>query len=332
VACGWFQTLGDVRADCREFAESNAVHEPGTPFPCQPTSSLPTVDIKKASVREGAFIVTVPDVNSGATGTLDLLLRKKGTTTEYVVLKTLTNQAPGDVTISLDDIMNHDTTPLDGHDTKQYDKVAARWQAGTIDLTSGDKNLDVHAVEVLARRRISNYFSPTWGGTWGGNSLQKGVYPSGLFPAGLQNVARQTEFLNALDPQNEGLAMDGNTVIRDQIRPAHQGFNRVIYLNGNDQGYIEKPDRDQDNASSPSVQLLRATSVAVRTNADRLRYEDELYIPEFSIRTVDDSGGLHGNTDQIDVWRGQGDQALQTTVDNFGVKRRTCLKIIRPTP
>jgi hypothetical protein len=44
---------------------------------------------------------------------------------------------------------------------------------------------------------------------------------------------------------------------------------------------------------------------------------------------VDDAGGLHGNTDQIDVWRGQGDETLQTTVNNFGLRNRTCLKIIK---
>jgi len=290
-------------------------------------------DIETASIRSGQFVVNVPDVNQGATGTLDLIICRQGSTTEEVILKTLSSQAPGQVTITLDEIMNQDPSPLDGHDSRRYDRVKARWRVGNIDATSADKNLDVHAVEVLARRRISNYFSPTWGGTWGGNSLQKGVYPAGQFPAGLYNAARQTEFLNALDPANEGLAMDGNTVIRDQVRPAQAGFNRVIYLNGTDQGYIENPDRDQDNASSPSVTLLRATSVAVRTNADRLAYDEEVYIPEFSVRTVDDSGTLHGNTDQIDVWRGQGDQTLQNTVDNFGIRRRTCLKIIQaPTP
>jgi hypothetical protein len=286
-------------------------------------------DLETASIRNGQFVINVPDVNQAATGTLDLIIRRQGSTTDEVILKTLTNQAPGRVTITLDDIMNHDPSPLDGQDTRRFDRVKARWRTGAVDVSCVDKNLDVHAVEVLARRRVSNYFSPTWGGTWGGNSLQKGVYPAGQFPAGLYNTARQTEFLNALDPQNEGLAMDGNTVIRDQVRAAQNGFNRVIYLNGNDQGYIENPDRDQDNASSPNVTLLRATSVAVRTNADRLAYDDEVYMPEFSVRTVDDSGTLHGNTDQIDVWRGQGDQTLQTTVDNFGIRRRTCLKIIR---
>ncbi|MEI6914570.1 MAG: hypothetical protein WCL39_05505, partial [Armatimonadota bacterium] len=291
-------------------------------------------DIESASIRNGQFVVNVPDVNQDAIGTLDLIIRRQGSTSNEVILKTLTNQAAGRVTITLDDIMNRDPSPLDGEDTRRFDRVKARWRTGSIDVTSGDRNLDVHAVEVLARRLVSNYFSPTWGGTWGGNSLQKGVYPAGQFPAGLYNAARQTEFLNALDPQNEGLAMDENTVIRDQVRPAHNGFNRVIYLNGNDQGYIENPDRDQRNtATASTVSLIRATSVAVRTNADRLSYQtaDEVYIPEFSVRTVDDSGTLHGNTDQIDVWRGQGDQTLQNTVDNFGIRRRTCLKII-PAP
>ncbi|MEY4484142.1 MAG: hypothetical protein RL693_1594 [Verrucomicrobiota bacterium] len=300
-------------------------------------------DIEKASLGDGQFVVNVPDILSGATGTLDLIFKKQGG--GEVIARTIQNQAPGKVSIALDDILTGTTgtpvKPFDNQDAAKFDKLYARWRVGTLDLKTSDKTFDdvplnnqtvkVAAVEVLALRKISNYFSPTWGGTWAGNSLQKGVYAAGSFPSGLANVARQTEFLNALDPQNEGLAMDGNTVIRDQIKSAQAGFNQVSYLNGSDYGYIEKPDRDQDNASSPSVQLLRTTSVAVRTNADRLRYDDAIYIPEFKVRTVDDSGGLHGNTDQIDVWRGQGDQALQTTVDNYGVQQdRTCLKIINP--
>jgi alpha-tubulin suppressor-like RCC1 family protein len=295
----------------------------------KPRLLLP-VDVEKASIRAGEFIVMIPDINSGATGIVDLLLKRQGSSTEQIVWKTFSNQLPGRITITLDDIMDRDPSPLDSQDAKRFDRVAIRWRTGNIDVTSGNRNLDVYAVEVLTRRKISNYFSPTWGGTWAGNSLQKGVYAAGTFPTGLINVSRQTEFLNALDPLNEGLAMDGNTVIRDQIQPAQPGFNQVVYLNGTDRGYIEKPDRDQDNASSPSVQLLRPTSVAVRTNGDRLRYNDEVYVPEFAVRTVDDSGTLGGNTDQIDVWRGQGDQTLQNIVDNFGIRRRTCLKIIVP--
>jgi hypothetical protein len=313
---GKFKVQGDLGSGYKDAPEEKTV-------------KLVPFDIEKASIREGQFVINVPNISNGATGTLDLIIRRQGSTTEEVILKTWTNQAPGKVTISLDEIMNHDQSPLDDHDATRYDRVVARWRVGTVDVKSGDKNLDVNAVEALNLRRISNYFSPTWGGTWGGNAIQKGFYAAGNFPNGLQNVTRQTEFLNALDPQNEGLAMDGDIVVRDQIRPAQVGFNRVIYLNGS-QGYIEKPDRDQDNAASPNVQLLRAASVAVRTDADRLHYNDEIYIPDFSIRSVDDSGTLHGNKDQIDVWRGQGDQVLQTTVDNFGLKRRTCLKIITP--
>lgn len=289
-------------------------------------------EVRNASIREGQLTVIVPNITSGTLGTLDLVLRRSGSTTAQVVLRTLTNQAPGNIDISLDDIMDHGQSPLDGHDTERYDRVSARWRVGAVDITSGDKNLDVHAVEVLENRLISNYFSPTWGGTWGGNLLQKGVYPAGNFQAGLQNVDLRTEFLNALDPLNEGLAMDGNTVIRLHQHPAQQGYNRVEYLpvGSGVYGYIENPDRDQDNASSPSVVLLRATSVAVRTDADRLAYDDEVYVPSFSVRTVDDSGTLHGNTSQIDVWRGQGDGTLRDVVNAWNNPTRTCLKIIQP--
>jgi hypothetical protein len=286
--------------------------------------------IEKASIRDGEFVINIPPINGATSGTLELFLKVQNSATERVTFKTLTNQATGRVVVRLDDVMNKAESPLDNQNGKKFDRVSVRWRAGTTDITSGDVKLDVFAVEVLGARRISNYFSPTWGGSWAGNLVQKGVYAAGTFPNGLFNASVKTEFLNAIDPQNEGLGMDGDTVLRDQVQPAQQGFNQVIYLNGNDRGYIEKPDRHQDNASSPSVRLLRATSVAVRTNADRLRYDDEVYVPSFSIRTVDDSGGLHGNVDQIDVWRGQGDQTLQDVVDNFGIVGRTCLKIVKP--
>lgn len=289
--------------------------------------------VQSASIRKGLFTFVVPDLNNGATGTLELYFRKKGSSSEDVLVRTLSNVSPGQTSMVLDHFMNQDPSPLDGHNAKQYDRVKARWISGSFNQTSGDHPLDVHAVEVLARRRLSNYFSPSWLGTWGGNTLQKGVYAANQFPSGLRHVSLKTQFLNSIDPMNEGLGMDGGSVLRLHVRAAQTGYNRVSYLNGSDHGYIEKPDRDQDNASSPSVRLLRATSVAVRTNADRLVYDDELYIPEFSIRSVDDSGGLNNNTDQIDIWRGQGDQALLSVVNNFGdSRRRTCLKIIRPTP
>lgn len=293
-------------------------------------ATLTPVTVDTAEIRNGQFVVKVPNVPAGVTGTLDLLFRRQSSETGDVVVRTLTGQAAGDVTITLDSFMNQDPSPLDGFDTRRYDRVQARWRSGTIDVRSGDKKLDVHAVEVLTRRKISNYFSPTWGGTWGGPVLSKGVYAAGTYPGGLYSANRNTNFLNALDPGNEGLAMNGTTVIRDQVRAAVAGFTRVSYLDGVNYGYIEFPDRSQDNASSSHVTLLRATSAAVRVNADRLNYngQEEVYVPGFSVRTVDDTGGLHGNTDQIDVFRGQGDQTLQTTCNNFGIRNRTCLKII----
>jgi 3D (Asp-Asp-Asp) domain-containing protein len=198
---------------------------------------------------------------------------------------------------------------------------------------SEDKPLDVGTVEVLARRRISNYFSPEWNGQWGGPAKTIGVYAT--WP-NVTPVTKNVNLFNAMDPAAEGLGMNGAVVIRFQRRPAVGGISRWI---GNVDGqgyYVENPDRDQANTSSAAqnagLLFLRATSVAVRTDADRLAFGGRIYIPEFKVRTVDDSGGLHGNRDQIDVWRGQGDQALKNIVDNWGdaqgVKIKTCLKII----
>jgi hypothetical protein len=132
---------------------------------------------------------------------------------------------------------------------------------------------------------------------------------------------------------NEGLAMDGNTVIRLHEQPVQRRFRPVEFLpvGSGRYGYIEFPDRDQRNtASGSTVQFLRDTSVAVRSNADRLSYRtaDPVYVPGFGIRTVDDAGDLHGNTHQIDVWRGQGDYTVFQTTQDYGVKIRTCLKVL----
>ena len=147
--------------------------------------------------------------------------------------------------------MNVATTPLDGQDGIVFDRAAARWRAGEVDVTSEDQNLDV-PVEVLSQRTLSNYFSPTWGGSWRGTDLTKGVYPYRQFPGGLYNVDRQTEFLNGLDPNNEGLAMDGDTVIRLHEQPVQPGFPPVEFLprGSGRYGYMEFPDRRQSNTAS----------------------------------------------------------------------------------
>jgi hypothetical protein len=288
-----------------------------------------TVEVTSASIRDGEFVITVLDP-SAATGTLDLILREQGSNNQ-IVLKTFQNQPSGTVTVRLDDVMNVDGgSPLDGQDGIVFDRAAARWRTGASDVTSADRNFDV-PVEVLSQRTISNYFSPTWGGTWIGKKKLKGVYLAGQFPAGLYNVQLRTDFLNALDPKNEGLAMDGNTVIRAEIQPAQHGFQQYIFLNGTDLGYIEFPDRDQRNTATDSTVLfLRGTSVAVRPDADRVSYRtaDQVYVPGFGVRTVDDSGDLHNNTHQIDVWRGQGDATLKAVVDGYSIKVRTCLKVL----
>jgi len=67
------------------------------------------------------------------------------------------------------------------------------------------------------------------------------------------------------------------------------------------------------------------------TDADRLTYNDMVYIPDIPdihVRTVDDTGGLHGNRDQIDVWRGQGDETIANTVRSYFKPASTCLKIL----
>jgi len=248
-----------------------------------------------ASIRSGTITATIPDFDSGTSGTLDLIFMNSSNNTR-VVVSTLQNQAPGQVGFNLDSILtsaqNVPSKPLDNQDQSVFDGVCCRWRVRSIDVTTSEASFDVPSVEVLAKRKISNYFSPTWGGTWTGNTLQKGVYPAGNFPGGLSNVGLKTEFLNALDPENEGLAMDGSTVIRAHTWPAQQGFNQYLYLNGTSKGYIEKPDRDQHNASSPTHPTLRNTSVAVRTDADRLKYDDEVYVPQYQVRTIDDAGTL----------------------------------------
>ena len=318
------------------------------------TVSLLPFDIEKASLSEGQFVVNIPDISSGASGTFDLVFKKQGG--GEIIARTIQNQAPGKVTIALDEILtgaaNTPSKPFDNQDAAKCDKIYARWRVGTIDVKTGDRSFDdvqisgqtkkVAAVEVLAKRKISNYFSPEWSGTWGGTVRSKGTYRAGEWPASLTNIDVAGKLLDALDPANEGLAMDGTTVIRDRYRPAQDGHPQVTALNGaasiqNEAdtqgyptGYICKPDVDQDNASSPQVTLLRPTSVAVRTNADRLTYNDVVYIPDIPdvhLRTVDDAGELHDNTNQIDVWRGQGDETLANQVRTYFKPASTCLKI-----
>ena len=153
-------------------------------------------------------------------------------------------------------------------------------------MTSDDQNLDV-PVEVLSRRTISNYFSPTWGGTWLGElTPPKACTPLASSPSGLYNVDSAKRFLKALDPKLEGLAMDGNTVIRLHHQPVQPGFPPVEFLppGSGRYGYIEFPDSDQrETAPGSTIQFLRGTSVAVRPDADRLSYRtaDEVVRSKF---------------------------------------------------
>jgi len=290
-----------------------------------------TVEVQNASIREGEFVIMVVDPAATA-GTLDLIFKRQGSN-DQIVFKTLDNQPPGTITVRLDDIMNVGVSPLDRQDGVVFDRTTARWRSGDVDVTSADRNFDV-PVEVLSQRTISNYISPTWTGSWGGKTKTKGVYPGYpvvQFPGGLYKVRFQTHFLDAQDPQNAGLSMNGNTVSRPEVQPAQNGFPQYDYLDGIDHGYIEFPDRSQRNtASASTVKFLRSTSVAVREDADRLSYQtaDQVYVPGFGVRTVDDRGDLHNNTHQIDIWIGQGDQALKDQAYAFGIRYRTCLKLL----
>jgi len=201
-------------------------------------------DVEKASLGEGQFIINIPDIFSGDKGTLDLVFKRQGE--GEVIARTIQNQMPGKVTIALDDILTGTSgtpvKPFDNQDAAKFDKIYARWRIKTVDAKTGDKAFDdlqinnktvkVAVVEVLARRKISNYFSPEWNGVWSGAALTKGAYQSGQFPASLANVNVAIKLLNALDPANEGLAMNGNTVIRDRYRPAQAGFPQVTAING----------------------------------------------------------------------------------------------------
>ena len=285
-----------------------------------------------ASITDGQFVVSSPFDPGGdiSAGILSIYIKNMAepSASEYLLHQEQV-KAGATITVMLDDVI----AILDDANAQRFDAVYATWQFKGCTSESADKPLDVGTVEVLAGRRISNYFSPEWNGQWGGPAKTIGMYQT--WP-NVTPVTKNMNLFNAMDLGAEGLAMDGNTVIRFHQRAEVGGITRWI---GNQDGqgyYVENPDRDQANTSGAAQNaglfFLRATSVAVRTNADRLSFGCRVYIPEFKIRTVDDSGGLHGNTDQIDVWRGQGDQALKDVVDNWGnaegVKIKTCLKII----
>lgn len=109
--------------------------------------------------------------------------------------------------------------------------------------------------------------------------------------------------------------MDGHIVIRTRLRDA-SGFPLVTSIGGvnnipnesdtlvGNHGYICFPGVTQRNTASDSTEhFLRSTSVALWANADRLSYQraDEVYVPDFDIRTANDRGELNNNTRQIDI-------------------------------
>jgi 3D (Asp-Asp-Asp) domain-containing protein len=257
-----------------------------------------------------------------------VLYFRNSITKNQVVLKQIPGQGTGKVKIALDDVIEQ----LQPYDDDEFDCARATWSGPAGEDITATKGLDVTGVLVPSSRTISNYFTPTLQGTWGGLLLTKGTYPAGQYPAGLRNIQVFTSFLNALDPANEGLGLDGQTVIRDVAQRTVPGFPPVTFLNGGS-GYIEDPSADQQTAGGcPGVPNLRPQSVAVRTDADRLKCGDQVYIPGFEIRTVDDHGTLEGHKKQIDVWIGSGDQTLQTAANTYGLQAHTCLKILNTFP
>lgn len=281
---------------------------------------LVKVEVTQASIRDGQFQIVLNSSGANLSGTLRLKLKKNSTVVE---LASLSSQADGTVTIQLDDYIEN----LASHNAEQYTAAFAAWTVAGQDITSLDKTLDSE-VKVLATWKISNYFTPTWGGSWDGTSLTKGMYASGTYPGGLTNVTVKTSFLNSLDPANEGLAVDGSTVIRDHAQDAVAGFERVTFLGGG-AGYIENPDRDQQTAGGcPGVPNITSQTIAVTPNNPDLGCGAEAYIPGFKVKTVQDHGSLNGNNKQIDVWIGAGDQSKKNQANNYGEQNHTVLKLI----
>lgn len=287
-----------------------------------------------ASIRSGTITVTIPDIDSGASGTLDVIFTNSDDNTQ-VDVSILQNQAPGKLSLSLDAILtsaqNVPAKPLDNQDGSVFDGVYCRWRVGSLNMTTGVAPFDVPSVEVLSKRTISNYYTPVWdNGSWGGSSSTIGVYPAGQFRGGLYDDTFKSTFLLAMCDLNEGLAMDGpddgDTILRLQSKPAKPGFPQYTYQ-GTNYGYVCYPDSDQ--SEGVAITWLRSTSVAVRTNADRLALSDSVYVPNFGVRTVNNHGGLHGHTNQINVWLGRGTQSLKQKADTWGVQENiTCLKIV----
>ena len=284
---------------------------------------IPNVEITKASISEHQFVIELGPASS--TGKFVLKMRNSADQNE-VELKTIDAQAGGAVTMELDDVIEK----LSGSNLKFFDSAIATWTINGVEYKSKPKFLDVPKVQVLSQWTISNYFTPTWQGEWGGQLLTKGVYPAGQFPQGLRNVELKTGFLDSQDPRNQGLAVDGDVITRPHKQRAVEGFPQYEFLDLKRKGYIENPDRDQHTAGGcKHVKDIHATTVAVhKTRNKNLQCADEVYIPQFRIRTVDDHGGGLA-LDQIDVWMGQGDQAVKDEADQFD-EHHTVLKIIRP--
>ena len=280
-------------------------------------AGMPSITIAHASIAQGVFDVTLQ--TGGQAGVLSLYLTNGG----QAQLTTMVNQSSGIVHVNLDDVIES----LKPCDLMAFSGVLATWRSNSGTVVSASAVLD-YTVMVLADRLISNYFTPTLQGNWDGEVLAKGMYPAGNFPDGLRNIQVATSFLNSLDPANEGLGMDGGTVIRDVERAAVKGFPQVTFLKTGAAGYIENPSQDQQTAGGCGIANLRASSVAVRTDAFNLACGDRVYIPGFGLRTVDDHGTLEGNQNQIDVWIGTGDQSVKNNANNYGVQTHTALKIL----
>ncbi len=280
------------------------------------------VEVTQASIREGRFEVAVSRINRFAR--LSISLKKDSGTA--VELGAVNNFLGGIVAWNLDEVIEK----LSGSDKETFSSAIATL---VIDAKTTIKSkplaLDV-AVMVLANWKITNYYTPDYGAEWIGTLRQRGMYAAYTYPSGLylQNIFGAFE--DAVDV--EGLGLWNGEVMRLVKQDPVEGFP-IVKTHDGILAYFEYPAADQDQTKCDSTTQLRSTSVAVRlpksrSNDGKLGCDDEVYVPGFKIRTVDDQGGAV-TARQIDVWIGIGGIDLKNTADAYGDPSHTALKLLK---
>lgn len=209
---------------------------------------------------------------------------------------------------------------------KTFTHVEAEWSVGGMSLRS-TASLK-RPFEFLGIWKITNYFTPVLRDFAANNMLPRGT---GTFHEGhwanLRDVNYPANFLNAVDLGTEGLGQINGHVVRFHGAGRNQRATAWIGNRDGRRYYLADPDPDQQTASCPPHNLLGTTDT-IASRSRKLRCDAEVMIQGIQgVKVKRDTGG--GLLDrQIDIYIGEGGDALYNQANTWGEKMKWVINLL----